>query len=142
MKSRVLSAAMTFVITIGAVAPLSLAAAGAAGSDLRNTRLRQPNAGDNARELAEAQVEFGIRVAQKKLWREATYRFEKAVEVDPTYAAAWNNLAIAYEEQGRFQDANKAYDRAVKLDPDNILIRQNYDLFKEVYVRIQARNRR
>jgi Tfp pilus assembly protein PilF len=134
MKLRVLSACVTAVIAFGAVAPLSLAAAGPAGNTLTIT--------DPARELAEAQVEFGIRVAQKKLWREAAYRFEKAVEVDPTYPAAWNNLAIAYEEQGKFQDANNAYDRALKLDPDNVLIRQNYDLFKEVYVRIQARNRR
>jgi Tfp pilus assembly protein PilF len=134
MKLRVLSACVTAVIAFGAVAPLSLAAAAPGGNTITTT--------DTARELAEAQVEFGIRVAQKKLWREAAYRFEKAVEVDPTYPAAWNNLAIAYEEQGKFQDADNAYTRAVKLDPDNILIRQNYDLFKEVYVRIQARNRR
>ncbi|MEX2273674.1 MAG: tetratricopeptide repeat protein [Vicinamibacterales bacterium] len=137
---------MTLVITIGAAAPLSLAAADAAGPDITNTRLRQPNAGpdgsNDARELAKAQVEFGIRVAQKKLWREAAYRFEKAVEVDPTYAAAWNNLAIAYEEQGKFPEADKAYTKAVQLDPGNVLIRQNYDLFKEFYDRINARKRR
>ena len=133
MKLRVLSALVTVVIAIGAAVPVSLAAAGPTGRELVL---------DNDRDLAEAQVEFGIRVAQNKLWREATYRFEKAVEIDPTYAAAWNNLAIAYEEQGNFRDADKAYERAVKLEPGNVLIRQNYDLFKEIYDRIQARNRR
>ena len=38
---------------------------------------------------------FGIKVAQHGLWREAMHRFERAVEIDPMYAPAWNNLAIA-----------------------------------------------
>jgi len=130
MKTRVLSAWLAVFVTLGVAAPLSLGAAGRAGA----------RADD--RDLATAQVEFGIKVAQKKLWREAAYRFEKAVEIDPTYPAAWNNLAIAYEEQGKFEEANKAYAKAVELDPGNALIRQNYDLFKEIYDRISRRNRR
>ena len=50
----------------------------------------------DARSEAKAQVEFGISVAQRGLWREAIYRWEKATELDPTYAAAFNDLAIAY----------------------------------------------
>ena len=122
MKVRVLSACLIAVIALGTATPLLAAA--------------------DRRDDAEAQVEFGIKVAQKKLWREATYRFLKATEIDPTYPAAWNNLGIAYEEQGKFEDANKAYTKAVELDPDNPLIRQNYDLFKELYDRIARRNRR
>ena len=128
MNKRVLSACLAAVIALGMTAPLS-ARAGTTGAE-------------DARTTAKAQVEFGIEVAQKKLWREATYRFEKAVELDPTYPAAWNNLAIAHEQQGNFADANKAYSKAVELDPGNLLIRQNYDLFKEIYDRISRRNRR
>ena len=47
------------------------------------------------RAAAKNQVEFGIRVAQNGLWKEAREPVEKAVELDPTYAQAWNNLAIA-----------------------------------------------
>jgi Flp pilus assembly protein TadD len=94
------------------------------------------------RSQAKAQVDFGIKVAQNGLWKEATYRWEKAVELDPTYAAAWNNLGIAYEHEGRFEDARKAYEKAVALDPKNILIRQNYDLFKEINDRAKRRNDR
>ena len=53
------------------------------------------------------QIEFGIKVAQLNLWNEALYRWTKATELDPTYAAAWNNLAIALEHEGKFDDAKK-----------------------------------
>ena len=98
-------------------------------------------AGD-ARSEAKEQVEFGIKVAQNGLWKEAAYRWERATQIDPTYAAAWNNLAIAYEQQGNFEEAEKAYEKAVELDPDNLLIRQNYDLFKEINDRTKRRRDR
>ena len=93
----------------------------------------------SARSDAKEQVEFGIKVAQTGLWREAQYRWERAVQIDPTYAEAWNNLAIAYEHSGKFDEARKAYETALKLDPKNMLIRQNYDLFKEINDRTQKR---
>ncbi len=98
-------------------------------------------AGD-ARSEAKEQVEFGIKVAQNGLWKEAAYRWQRATQIDPTYASAWNNLAIAYEQQGNFEEAEKAYEKAVSLDPDNLLIRQNYDLFKELNDRTKRRRDR
>ena len=94
----------------------------------------------DARSEAKEQVEFGIAVAQKGLWKEALYRWQKAVELDPTYAAAWNNLAIAYEHDGKFDEAKKAYEKALQLDPKNLMIRQNYDLFKEINDRTKRRS--
>ena len=91
---------------------------------------------------AKAQVEFGWDVAMKGLWGEATHRWEKAVEIDPTYAAAWNDLGIAYEQQGKFDLARKAYEKALTLDPNNNFIRQNYDLFREIYDRQNRRRGR
>ena len=41
----------------------------------------------DAKKDAKSQVDFGISVAQRGLWREAIYRWEKAAEIDPTYAA-------------------------------------------------------
>jgi type IV pilus assembly protein PilF len=86
----------------------------------------------DARSDAKSQVEFGISVAQRGLWREAIYRWEKAVELDPTYAEAFNDLAIAYEHEGQLDKARKAYDKALELAPNNSQIRQNYELFKEI----------
>ena len=88
------------------------------------------------------QIEFGIKVAQNGLWNEALYRWEKATQLDPTYAAAWNNLAIAYEHQGNFTEAQKAYEKALQLEPKNAMIRQNYDLFKEINDRAKRRTDR
>src|SRR5213075_3485412 len=81
---------------------------------------------------AKAQVEFGIHVAQRGLWREAIYRWERAVEIDPKYAEALNDLAIAYEHEGDLAKARVAYEKALDLEPNNALIKQNYELFKEI----------
>jgi type IV pilus assembly protein PilF len=90
-----------------------------------------PSLADSKSE-AKSQVEFGINVAQRGLWREAIYRWEKATELDPTYAAAFNDLAIAYEHEGQLAKARKAYEKAIELDPNNQQVRQNYELFKEI----------
>lgn len=84
------------------------------------------------RKEATSQVAFGITVAQKGLWQEAVYRWQRATEIDPTYAAAFNNLAIAFEQLGKFEEAGKAYERAIEIEPENLSIQQNYDLFKEL----------
>jgi Tfp pilus assembly protein PilF len=86
----------------------------------------------DARDEAKGQVEFGVKVAQKGLWREAIYRWERATTIDPTYAAAFNNLAVAYEHEGQFEKARTAYEKATALEPNNAMLRQNYDLFKEI----------
>jgi Flp pilus assembly protein TadD len=91
-----------------------------------------PALAQKSRSEAEKQVKFGINVAQYNLWREAITRFERAADIDPTYAAAYNNLAIAYEHQGDLNNARKAYEKALKLDPDNQYIKQNYELFREI----------
>jgi len=86
----------------------------------------------DAKKDAKSQVEFGISVAQRGLWREAIYRWEKATQIDPSYAAAYNDLAIGYEHEGQLDKARKAYEKALELDPNNSQVRQNYELFKEI----------
>ena len=94
------------------------------------------------RKEAQAQVQFGIDVAQKGLWKEALFRWEKAVELDPNYAAAYNDLAVAYEHEGLFDKARQAYAKALALEPNNISIKQNYDYFKELNDRATRRTTR
>ena len=91
---------------------------------------------------AKEQVEFGIQVAQRGLWREAIYRWERATQIDPTYAQAFNNLAVAYEHEGQLDKARAAYEKALELDPNNAMIRQNFDLFKEINDRASKKDGR
>ena len=56
-------------------------------------------------------------------------------DVDPTYGAAYNDLAVAYEHEGQLDKARRAYEKALEVEPDNAQIRQNYDLFKEIHDR-------
>ncbi|MEZ5286300.1 MAG: tetratricopeptide repeat protein [Vicinamibacterales bacterium] len=90
---------------------------------------------------AKAQVEFGVQVAQRGLWREAIYRWERATQIDPTYAPAFNNLAVAYEQEGELDKARAAYEKAMALEPNNALIKQNFDLFKELNDRAAQKDR-
>ena len=92
----------------------------------------------DARGDARTQVAFGISVAQRGLWREAIYRWERAIEIDPTYGAALNNLAVAYEHEGQLDKARQAYEKALVVEPNNTQIRQNYELFKEINDRTGA----
>ena len=97
---------------------------------------------DDDKDRAKKQVEFGIEVAQLGLWKEAVYRWTKAVELDPQNASARNNLAVAYEQTGEFDQANQEYERALELEPNNMYIRQNYELFREAYERKKRTDRR
>jgi len=91
------------------------------------------------RSEAKDQVDFGIQIAQRGLWKEAVLHWEKAVEKDPTYGAAWNDLGIGYEQLGKFDEARKAYEKAIEAEPSNQFIRQNYDQFRENYDRLNRR---
>jgi Tfp pilus assembly protein PilF len=92
----------------------------------------------DTRNDAQTQVNFGIDVAQRGLWREAIYRWERAVQLDPTYAAAYNDLAVAYEHEGQLEKARQSYEKALQIEPNNAQIRQNYELFKEINDRASA----
>jgi Flp pilus assembly protein TadD len=86
---------------------------------------------DSSAASAKDELRFGIRVAERGLWREARFRFEKAAELAPDDASALNNLAVALEQEGAFDEARKAYERALELAPGSVYIQQNYDLFRE-----------
>ncbi|MFQ6069561.1 MAG: tetratricopeptide repeat protein [Candidatus Aminicenantales bacterium] len=86
-----------------------------------------------ARDLIDQQLHFGIKAAQSDLWEEAIFRWKKVVEANPDSAAAHNNLAVAYEKKGLWEEAKKEYERALKLSPNNSYIKSNYENFKKYY---------
>ncbi len=79
----------------------------------------------------QSEILFGIQVAQKELWDEAVFRWEKAVRENPSSAAAHNNLAVAYEKKGMMEKAREEYERALQLSPQNSYIKSNYENFKK-----------
>ena len=95
-----------------------------------------------AERTSSQEVKFGIEVAQKGMWREALFRFEKAVESDPQNPSALNNLAVAREQMGQFTEARDSYERALELKPDDLYIQQNYDLFREADDKRNRKKRR
>ena len=84
------------------------------------------------------QDDFGVQMARMNLWREAMFRFKRAVQIDPNDARAHNNLAVAYEATGDFENARKEYLEALKLDRTNPYIQKNYSR----YVEFLSRNRK
>jgi Flp pilus assembly protein TadD len=86
-----------------------------------------------------AQLNFGVKAAEMDLWREARFRFERAVQLDPDNSMALNNLAVAYEGSGDFEKARETYVRALKVDQANPYIQKNFSRFTEFYSRNRKR---
>ena len=47
---------------------------------------------------------------------------------------------MAYEHEGLLEKAGEAYERALKLEPNNAMVRQNFELFKEIHDRTTNQN--
>ncbi len=75
---------------------------------------------------AEKNLKFGVMASQKGLWKEAIYRWKRAIELDPTNWKAYNNLAVAYEREGMFNEAFNLYQIALQYSNDNIYVKKNY----------------
>jgi len=82
---------------------------------------------------ASSQIDFGLDMARRGLWNEALFRFEQARGDRPSDARVLNNLAVAYEAVGRFDDALAVYKEAVRLAPGERNLKLNYSRFLEFY---------
>jgi tetratricopeptide (TPR) repeat protein len=50
-------------------------------------------------------------------WNDAIDAYRRVVGIDPTYAAAWNNLGLLLHRMGRYDEARTVYNTAVAQDP-------------------------
>lgn len=57
---------------------------------------------------------------------------DNALDLDPTYADAHNNIAHVYELQGKTAEADAEYIRAINLDPRNPLYLYNLGRLREI----------
>ena len=70
-----------------------------------------------------AEVPYNIGVAQLKLENEraAQKSFERAIEIDPTFAKAWFNLGVMLERSRQYEEAISIYEEGLthsETDPD------------------------
>ena len=86
-----------------------------------------------SRPFIENQLLFGAEAARMNLWDEAIFRWKKVIASNPDSAAAHNNLAVAYEKKGLWDEAKKEYEIALELSPDNKYIKMNFQNFKTHY---------
>jgi tetratricopeptide (TPR) repeat protein len=49
-------------------------------------------------------------------WEEAVDAYNRVVDIDPGYAAAWNNLGLLQHRMGRYERAQACYSKALEAD--------------------------
>jgi len=49
-------------------------------------------------------------------WEDAVVAYRRVVAIDPTYAAAWNNLGLLLHRMGKYDEAHEAYGAALEQD--------------------------
>ena len=56
--------------------------------------------------------------------------YQQAVDLQPGYVTAWNNLGDALEKQRQFREAFKAYEEALSYAPENKVARARADALR------------
>jgi Flp pilus assembly protein TadD len=89
--------------------------------------------GGNPQATAHVEMREGVKAAERSYWQEALFRFDRARNLNPTNGEVLNNLAVALEALGRYDEALAAYKQALKNTPKSSVIRKNYARFAEFY---------
>ena len=82
---------------------------------------------------AREELRAGVSAAVKGYWQEALFRFERARVSSPDDPEVLNNLAVALEVAGRYDDALATYKKAIEKAPTNTMLKKNYSRFAEFY---------
>ena len=90
-------------------------------------------AGKGNKDAVESDIEFGIKMAQRGLWKEALFRFQQADLQSPNDGRVISNIAVAYEAVGEYDKALEAYKRALQANSSDRDLKQNYSRFLEFY---------
>ena len=61
--------------------------------------------------------EIGRQAIDANRWNEAINAYDKALELNPNDASAFNNRGFAYSNLGKYRQAILDYDRAIELNP-------------------------
>lgn len=85
--------------------------------------------------LAQLAYDDGMEYIEQKDYEKAILKFKKAVEIDSSFAFAWDNLGISYRKTNQFNKAIEAYKKSLKINPNGrmplINIAVTYNLRKD-----------
>jgi tetratricopeptide (TPR) repeat protein len=90
-------------------------------------------AGNPAAKEAAADMEWGYKAARRGYWQEALGRFLNANELTPDQPRILNNIAVAQEANGLYEEALLTYQEGLAIAPNNDALRRNYMRFQEFY---------
>lgn len=89
----------------------------------------------------------GMKAFESEQFEKSIKLFKEAVEIDPKFAFAWDNLGLSYRYLGKFDEAIEAYQKSLEVDPygtmplQNIAIayeyKKDYDKAIEAYQRLE-----
>lgn len=97
----------------------------------------QNHAEDRAR-LKRVLPERAIALAMQNRWSEAADINRKIIELYPNDADAYNRLGKALMEMGRYRDALTTYQRAIELDPNNVIAKKNVERLMHLADKVPA----
>jgi len=80
-----------------------------------------------------AELHAGVWAAEHNYWQEALFRFERAKELEPADPEVLNDLAVALEALGRYDEAMTTYKQALQASPKSSTLKKNYARFAEFY---------
>jgi len=90
-------------------------------------------AGDGNKNEAEAEMKWGYKAARRGYWQEALIRFQHANILTPDQPRILNNVAVAQEANGLYEEALLSYQTGLTIAPNNDALRRNYMRFQEFY---------
>jgi len=89
---------------------------------------------------ADSQIDFGVSMAKRGLWSEAFFRFQQAQRLEGgNTPRLLNNLAVASEALGKFDQALDFYKQGLQQAPGDPELKANYDRFVSFYESFRAR---
>ena len=82
---------------------------------------------------ARARYYLGNLLYDRRRHREAIEQWELSADADPSFATVWRNLGIGYFNSGNPEEARKAFDRAIGLNPhDGRVLYERDQLWKRI----------
>jgi type IV pilus assembly protein PilF len=88
-----------------------------------------PRAEPNLQEAARLNTDLGLNYARAGNFEVAFDKFERALNQDANYAPAHAGIALVYSQRRENEKAEKHYEKALQLQPNDPITRNNYGVF-------------